>query len=792
MMRTIVLFALSVLFSGQLLAQRFTISGHITDATSGEGLIGAALFVEETSSGTTTNVYGFYSHSLPAGDYNVTFSFVGFQSISRSVSLTEDVTINIELSPSDVQLEEFEVTGEREDQNVRSIEMSVEKLEMKAVKKLPQFLGEVDVIRTLQLLPGVSTVGEGAIGFNVRGGNIDQNLILLDEAPVYQSSHLFGFFSVFNADAVKDFKLYKGGIPAKYGGRLSSVLDVRQIEGNQKGFHGSGGIGLISSRLMLEGPIVKDKASFMVSGRRSYADLFFPLFEDLKGNVFYFYDLNLKLNYKINDNNRIFLSGYFGNDVFDFDGNFKARWGNGTGTARWNHIFNSKLFLNTTFVYSKYDYSLGVPTGFQAFEWKAGIQNYNAKMDFSFFPNPNNTIEFGWNALFYTFDPGATRGTSPESIFTEVGVDRKRAVEPAIYISNTQSISDQLTVQYGLRYSMFMNYGPQTVYQYGEGQALRPQNIVDTLEYGRGDIIKTYSGLEGLEPRLSVNYTINNRHSIKASYNRMRQYIHLISNTTAATPIDVWAPSDTYIEPSTVDQVALGYFRNFNNNMFELSLEGFYKKFSNILDYRDGAELLLNDKLETDVLPGDGEAYGLEFMLRKTKGKLTGWLSYTLSRTDRTISGINNGNPFPSNWDKLHDLSLALTYDFNKKWSLSTNFAYMTGRPITFPDGRYEYNGIIVPNYANRNGARTPDYHRLDLSLTYTKPKDKANKIFFFFNKPKDWQSSWVLTVYNAYGRQNPYSVFFRQNEENPQVTEAVQLSIFGSVIPAITYNFSF
>ena len=785
-----ILFFLGILSSG--FAQKYTLSGHITDESSGEELIGAALYVTETSGGAVTNLYGFYSLTLPAGTYNLEYSFVGFASKKMTVELNKDTRIDVELSSKDLQLQEVVITGEREDRNVRSIEMSVEKLEMKTVKKVPQFLGEVDVIRTIQLLPGVSTVGEGAIGFNVRGGNIDQNLILIDEAPVYQSSHLFGFFSVFNADAVKDFKLYKGGIPAKYGGRLSSVLDVRQTEGNLKKFKGSGGLGLISSRLMLEGPIAKDKASFMVSGRRSYADLFFPLFEDLRGNVFYFYDLNLKVNYKINDNNRIFLSGYFGDDVFDFDGNFAARWGNGTGSARWNHIFNSKLFLNTTLVYSKYDYSLGVPTGFQAFEWKAGIQNYNAKMDFSFFPNPNNTIEFGWNTLFYVFDPGATRGTSPESIFTEVGVDRKRAVEPAIYVSNTQSVTDQLTVQYGLRYSMFMNYGPQTVYQYAEGMPLRPENIVDTLEYGSGDIIKTYSGLEGFEPRLSVNYTINNRHSVKASYNRMRQYIHLISNTTAATPIDVWAPSDTYIEPSTVDQVAVGYFRNFKDNMFELSVEGFYKKFSNIFDYRDGAELLLNDKLETDLLPGDGEAYGLEFMLRKTKGNLTGWLSYTLSRTDRTIPGINNGNPFPSNWDKLHDLSLVVSYDFDDRWNVSTNFAYMTGRPITFPDGRYEFNGIIVPNYSNRNGARTPDYHRLDLSVTYTKPKDKSKKIFFFFNKPEDWTSSWVFTVYNAYGRQNPYSVFFRQNEDNPMITEAVQLSIFGSVIPAITYNFSF
>lgn len=773
-------------------AQTYAVSGHITDGSSGEGLIGAALYVKDVGKGTTTNLYGFYSFSLPAGKYTFKYSFIGYKPVEREVDLQSDMTLNIELLPSEQQLQEVEVTAEREDQNIRSVEMSVEKLQIKTVKKIPQFMGEVDIVRTLQLLPGVSTVGEGAMGFNVRGGNIDQNLILLDEAPVFNSSHLFGFFSVFNADAVKEFKLYKGGIPAKYGGRLSSVLDVRQVEGNLKKFHGSGGIGLISSRLMLEGPIAKDKASFMVSGRRSYIDLFFPLFEDLKGTVVYFYDINAKVNYKIGEKDRIFLSGYFGDDVFNFDNQFKARWGNGTGSLRWNHLFNSKLFLNTTLIYSKYSYSLGVPEGFQAFEWKSAIQNYNAKMDFSYFPNPNNTIEFGFNTLFYTFDPGATEGISEESIFTENSVDRKRAVEPAIYLSNKQSITENLTIQYGLRYSMFFNYGPQTVYDYAEGAELLEENIVDTTTYGRGAVYQTHAGWDGLEPRLSINYTIDNKNAIKASYNRTRQYIHLISNTTAATPIDVWAPSDRYIQPTTADQVALGYFRNFRDNMFKLSVEGYYKKFYNVIDYRDGAELLLNDKLETEILSGSGLAYGLEFMLRKDKGSLTGWLSYTLSRTERTIAGINNDEAFPSNWDKTHDLSAVVSYDINERWNASANFSFMTGRPITYPDGRYEFDGIIVPNYSNRNGARTPNYHRLDIAVTYTKPKDKAKKIFFFFKKPQDWQSSWVFTIYNVYNRENPYSIYFRQNENNPQQTEAVQLSVFGSIIPGITYNFSF
>ena len=775
-----------------VVAQNYTISGYLTDESNGEGLIGAALYVPEIERGTTSNLYGFYSLSMPAGTYTLTYSFIGYKTVSRQIELDADQTINIEFTPGDVQLTEVEITTDRPDENVRSIEMSVEKLDIKTIRKVPQFMGEVDVIRTLQLLPGVSTVGEGAMGFNVRGGNVDQNLILLDEAPVFNSSHLFGFFSVFNADAVKDFKLYKGGIPAKYGGRLSSVLDVRQIEGNMKKFHGSAGLGLISSRLMLEGPIVKDKASFMISGRRSYIDLFFPLFEDLKGTSVFFYDLNAKVNYKIGERDRLFLSGYFGDDVMNFNNQFKARWGNGTGSLRWNHLFNSKLFLNTTVVYSKYSYSLGVPEGLQAFEWKSAIQNFNAKMDFSYYPNPNNTIEFGVNALFYAFDPGATEPLNDESMFQEISVARKRAIEPAIYLSNEQSISDNFTVQYGLRYSFFVNYGEQTVYQYAQGLPHQEENITDTTFYSGGDIIRTHAGWEGFEPRLSLNYMISNRHSVKASYNRTRQYIHLISNTTAATPIDVWAPSDSYIEPSSVDQVALGYFRNFSNNTYEFSVEGYYKRFYDIIDYRDGAELLLSDKLETQILSGSGLAYGLEMMFKKSTGRLTGWLSYTLSRTERTIEGINNDDPFPSNWDKIHDLTAVLSYDLNDRWNASANFSFMTGRPITYPDGRYELDGIIVPNYSNRNGARTPNYHRLDFSVTYTKPKDKANKIFFFFKKPADWQSSWVFTLYNVYNRKNPYSIYFRQNEDNPQQTEAVQLTIFGSIIPGITYNFNF
>lgn len=780
---------LPVLLSVSVFAQsKYTLSGYMRDSDNGEGLIGATVYVDEIASGTTTNVYGFYSISLPEGMYNITFNYLGYQATTEIIELASDQTFDIEMQPDRKLLQTVEITGEKANKNVSSLDIGVERMDAKMVKDIPQFMGEVDIIRSIQLLPGVSTVGEGATGFNVRGGNIDQNLILLDEATVFNSSHLFGFFSVFNADAVKDLTLYKGGVPARYGGRLSSVLDVRQKEGNSKEFAGNAGIGLVSSRLMLEGPLIKDKMSFMVAGRRSYGDILLPIFnEDFRGDQLFFYDVNAKINYKIDDKNRLFLSGYFGADRFKFGDDFQSYWGNNTATLRWNHLFNPRLFSNFSAVYSDYEYSLGVPTGVNAFEWEAGIQNTALKADFSFFPNVNNTIEFGAQGILYDFSPGRAAGLGDESIFNVVEVQGENALEVAAYIGNKQTINERLSIEYGLRYSRFLNLGNRDVFLYDQGNPTSDEAITDTVNFSSGEVIADFGGFE---PRFAINYTFSERSSIKAGYNRMRQYVHLVSNTTAATPLDIWTPAGKYVDPAIADQVSVGYFRNFEDNMYEASIEVYYKDYQNLLDYKDNAQLLLNDNLETELVQGQGRAYGLEFQIEKVKGRMTGWVSYTLSRSELKVDGINRNDWYASNYDKTHDISVVAQYKLSDKWKFGANFAFMTGRPITYPDSRYVYEGIVVPNYTNRNGARTPTYHRLDLSATLV-PK-KKDKVLFFINRPDSWESSWTFSIYNAYGRRNPYSIFFRQNEDNPQQTEAVRLSIFGSVIPGITYNLKF
>ncbi|NEN25213.1 TonB-dependent receptor [Cryomorpha ignava] len=785
----LLLFLFTLISISTFAQSKATLSGYLKDAETGEGLIGATVYVDEIKSGTTTNVYGYYAISLPVGAYTITYNYLGYEALKQNVDLNEDRVSTIEMKPDRKLLEAVEITAEKANQNVTSMDIGVEKMDAKFIKDIPQFMGEVDIIRSIQLLPGVSTVGEGATGFNVRGGNIDQNLILLDEATVFNSSHLFGFFSIFNADAVKDLTLYKGGIPARYGGRLSSVLDVRQKEGNSKTFAGTAGIGLVSSRLMLEGPIVEDKVSFMLAGRRSYGDLLLPIFnKDFKGDQLFFYDVNAKINYKISDKDRLFLSGYFGADRFKFGNDFQSYWGNTTATARWNHLFGPRLFSNFSAIYSDYKYSLGVPEGNQAFEWKAGIQNTNAKADFTFFPNPKNTVSFGVNSVFYKFSPGIAEGLGDETIFDQVIVQDENAIELAAYISNEQKITPLLSVQYGLRYSYFMNVGSRVLNLYADDKPTSEEAIIGTQTYKKGEIIKDYGGLE---PRLAVNYTFSEFASVKAGYNRMRQYLQLVSNTTAATPLDIWTPAGKYIKPAIVDQVSLGYFRNFNNNTYQASAEVYFKQYQDLLDYKNNAELLLSDHIETELLQGAGRAYGLEIQIEKVKGDLTGWISYTLSRSELKIDNINLGEYYPSNYDKTHDISVVAQYGLSEKWKFGGNFTFMTGRPITYPDSRYVYEGIVVPNYTNRNGARTPTYHRLDLSATLT-PQKKKDKVLFFINRPDSWQSSWTFSIYNAYARKNPYSIFFRQNEDNPQITEAYRLSIFGSVIPGITYNLSF
>ncbi len=773
----------SISMSPLFAQQKATLSGHVKDVANGEALIQASVIVQETRSGAYTNEYGFFSLSLDPGTYTIKFGYLGYESQILTVELTESKQMEIELVNKDVTTQEVVISSRAEDENVKQVEMSTVKLQVSELKKLPQLLGEVDIIRNIQLLPGVTTVGEGATGFNVRGGNVDQNLILLDESPVYNSSHLLGFFSIFNADAIKDVKLYKGGIPANYGGRLSSVLDVRQKEGNNKRFAGTGGIGLLSSRLTLEGPLGSEKGSFMVAGRRSYMDLFLKLSPDsnINNNTLYFYDLNAKVNYQIGEKDRLFLSAYSGNDVFGFQDQFRMSWGNQSATLRWNHLFSDKLFSNFTAVYSDYRYQIGIPESEDnndPFDWTSHIINYNAKADFGWYASPKFTLDFGANALLYRFKPGDVDFLGERTNFNDFELEHEHALETGVYASAEQKVNDRLTLRYGVRLSAFQNIGAGKVFIYEEGKPRTVANIVDTVTYGRREVIETFTGFE---PRFSANYVLDDQRSIKASYNRMKQYIHLVSNTTSATPLDIWKPSGSYVEPATVDQIALGYFQNFADNQFEASVEVYYKQFDKLLDFKDGAQLLFNETIETELLSGEGRAYGAEVMVRKQKGKLTGWLGYTLSRTERKVAGINNGDYYPANYDKLHDVSLVVNYQLSKKWDVSANFAYMSGRPITYPDGRYDFDGVIIPNYGNRNGARTPAYHRLDLSANWD------------LSKPdKRFKSSLSFGAYNVYNRRNPYSISFRPNADDPSITEAVQLSIFGSIIPSVTYNFTF
>jgi hypothetical protein len=808
--------ACAVLFGNA--QNKVTLSGYVKDGETGEGMIAATVLVKELTQGVSTNEYGFYSLTLEPGTYTFEWSFVGFAPVSETINLTSSTTRSVELSFGEQLLNEVVITGEREDAALTSVEMSVEKLDIAQVKKIPQLLGEADIIRSIQLLPGVTTVGEGATGFNVRGGNIDQNLILLDESPVFSSSHLFGFFSVFNADAIKDAKLYKGGIPAKFGGRLSSVLDIRQKDGNMKKLEVTGGVGLLFSRLTIEAPIIKDKVSFIVSGRRSYFDIFFPLANNqtINDSKLFFYDLNGKINWNINDKNRLYLSAYNGNDVFNLSGLFSTRWGNQTGSMRWNHLFSDKLFSNFTAVFSDYKYNLGADNNGLAFDWGASIRNYSGKADFTYFANPKNKMEFGWHNTYYQFAPGAAEASfevNDEIDTFKFAVDEIPAFETALYLSNEQKIGTRLTLAYGLRWSGFAQIGPGTVYDYPNNQPVDPENPgsnvapSDSTIYASGEIVRWF---QGPEPRFSANFQIDEFSSVKASYNRMRQYIHLISNTTAATPVDIYMPSGKFIRPALADQVGLGYFRNFFNNKYESSVEVYYKRFQNLVDYKDEAELLLNNTLETELYTGDGRAYGLEVQIKKKRGDLTGWISYTLSRVERQVAQINGGDPYPANWDKTHDISLVLSYDITKSINVSSNFAYMTGRPITYPDGRFQWGGVTAPLYTNRNGARTPAYHRLDLSANFDLSKENHNIIpaiicallpFPFgamyypwrYTKLKNYvDMSMSLGAYNVYGRNNPYSIYFQASDTDPNQTQAYQLSIYASIIPYVTINFKF
>ena len=755
-------------------AQNFTVSGTVKDADNGEDLIGALIGIAEMpGKGTATNSYGFYSITLPAGNYTLVFQSLGYQSRTESINLTSNLSLKIELSNSESQLTEVQITDTRTNDNVRKNEMSVMKIDPKAVESVPVLFGERDIIKIFQMTPGVKSAGEGNAGFFVRGGSADQNLILLDEAPVYNASHLLGFFSVFNSDALKDVTLYKGGMPAEYGGRSSSVMDIKMKDGNAKKFGAEGGIGLIASRLTLEAPIVKDRGSFIVSGRRTYADMFLKLSKDTvtKESSLYFYDLNMKANYRINDKNRIYLSGYFGRDNFGLDDFFGFDWGNKTGTLRFNHVFNERLFSNTSIIYSDYSYRFSFSPDGNEIKFSSSIQDINFKQDFSFFPNPNHKIKFGLNTIHHTFVPGEI--TSDFASFSDLKLTNKYALESAVYVQDDMSITERIGLQYGVRYSFFDYMGAGTAYTFDENG-----NVLSKQDYDKWETIQTYGGFE---PRLALRYDLKNNSSVKGSYNRSLQYLHLLSNSTSSQPTDIWVPSSNNIKPQISDQASVGYFRNFKDNTYELSVETYYKIMRNAIDYRNGANLFFNDQAEGELVYGKGRAYGAEFLLRRQTGKLTGWVSYTWSRSLRTFDDIDAGAEFPAKQDRIHDVAIVAMYSISERVKLSANWIYYTGAAVTFPSGKYEIEGVSVPLYSERNGYRMPDYHRLDVGLTIDNKK-KENARF---------ESSWNFSVYNAYARRNAYAITFRQNEDNPEQTEAVRTSLF-RIVPSITYNFKF
>ncbi|WP_116125553.1 TonB-dependent receptor [Lewinella sp. IMCC34183] len=779
-------------FSLPLLAQEnVTLSGYVRDASDGETLIGATVSLQGTGKGTVTNDYGFYSLTVAPGDYTVVVSYLGYKNQRTQVELYGNLTRDFALGEAGSVLEEVVVTAIQEDDNVSDVQMSVERLDMGTIEKLPSLLGEVDVIRSIQLLPGVTTVGEGAAGFNVRGGSIDQNLVILDEAPVFNSSHLFGFFSVFNPDAVKGVKLYKGGIPARYGGRLSSILDVRMKEGNNQQFEMQGGIGTIFSRLSVEAPLVKDKSSFLLAGRRSYIDvLAAPFLDDnLSGTRLNFYDLTLKTNYRFSDKDQVFLSGYLGRDVFSPGDAAGFSWGNATGTLRWNHLFSDKLFSNLTVYYSDYDYAIdfGDEPDQDAFNWDASIVNTSIKPEFSYFINPDNVLRFGGQAIYYRFEPAnAIAVSGGEEI--DISLSRQWALESSVFLENEVTLFDRLKLNYGLRLSHFAYLGGRNLYEFGAAPRpglARPLTGIEATE--RNEVIDDWLYLE---PRAAAQYSLGGSRSLKLSYQRTVQYIHLLSNTTASIPLDIWTPSTNNIEPQLADQVALGYFQNLRDNTYELSLETYYKDFRNLIDYIDGADLILNEFVEGQILAGDGRAYGLEVQLKKTKGRASGWLSYTLARSERLVPGINNDAWYPTRFDQTHNFNLTAFYELSDRVSLSGTFVYNTGTPTTLPNSGYYQLGYYVPYNAGdaRNNFRIPDYHRLDVSLTLDPKKEKADR---------RWRGQWIFGVYNLYARRNPFTIYADQVEGRTLPgqainTEAIKLSVVGSIIPSVSYNFTF
>ena len=773
---------------------KFNVSGYVEDLKTGEKLFGVNVYTN-SKSGNVTNEYGYFSFSLEEGKHTIYVSYIGFKTIEKEINVSSNSKVDFKLEEDSFNLNEVVISTTKIENKVKSTEMSVNTLKASTIKKLPAILGEPDVIKSIQLLPGVSSVNEASSGFNVRGGNADQNLILLDDATIYNASHLFGFFSVFNSDAIKDVKLYKGGIPSTYGGRLSSVLDVRQKEGNKKEFNGEAGIGLILSRVLVEGPIKKDslgqgKGSYMFAGRRSYVDAFTFLDDEFKDNVLFFYDLNLKANYDMNEKNKIFISGYFGRDRFELPKFIGTSWGNAIGTIRWTNAISEKLFFQTSAIFSNYDYELDNLRSGSEFRWKSNITNFNFKPKLTWYASSNATVRTGVDITHYKFNPGKISAINGSSISAEK-FQNNFALENGMYIDAEFDLSEKLNIQAGLRFSNFMRLGNESIRIYDTGKPLsfdpvygvyEENEVISEKKYGSGEVIKQFNNLE---PRFSMRYLLNDRNSLKTSYNRIYQYIHLVTNTTSPTPLDVWTPSGPYIKPQFADQIALGYFSNIKESSYDFSVEAYYKKLTNVTDFKDGADLLFREDVETQVVQGVGRAYGLEFLLNKNTGKLTGWLSYTLSRSENKINGINNNEYYANNVDQLHRLNLVGLYKTNSRWEFGGVFTFSTGRPVTYPTGRYEQNGLVVADYSERNGNRLPVYHRLDISATLN-PKKDSNKT-----------GKWIFSIANLYNRQNAASIFFREISEVNNVeiatgnTEATKLSFFG-IVPSVTYEFKF
>jgi len=779
-----------ILFSINLFSQeRFTLSGTITEIASNETLIGVTVAVPSLSTGVVTNEYGFYSITLPKGIYELQISSLGYQDIIQTIDLSFDQKINFQLLEDAEQLEEVVVTEDIERLNIRKPQMSVNSLSVETIKKIPVILGEADIIKSILLLPGVSNAGEGASGFNVRGGAVDQNLILLDEATIFNSSHLFGFFSVFNPDAIKDVKLFKGGIPSRYGGRVSSVLEIFQKEGNSKEFKVNGGIGAVASRLLAEGPIIKDKAAFLIGGRASYAHLFLPLFDI--DNTAYFYDLNTKLNFKLNESNNIFISGYFGRDVFSISESFVNTYGNAVLNFRWNHLFSDKLFSNLSLIYS--DYYYGLKLDFVGFKWNSGIQNFNLKYDFKHYLSNNFQVNYGINNIYYRFNPGKIEPSDSESGIIENQLIQKYANEFAVYVDIEQNITEKLSLQYGLRLSNFIRLGQDELNVYENDhpvsfdpdlQIYKEADPIDVINPKRSEQLATYTNLE---PRIALAYSLDPNNSIKASYTRLSQYLHLLSNTSSPTPLDVWTPSGPFVKPQLLDQYALGYFKNLKDGDYSLETEVFYKDIQNRIDYIDGANLIANDAIEQVILNGEARAYGFELLLRKNRDRFEGWLAYTLSKSEQRTpgrnaseTGINSGSWYNTPYDKTHDVSLYVNYELNEKWSFNSNFVFQTGQPTNYPIGQFEFQNLAVPYYGLRNKQRLPAYHRIDFSATLTPRKNKGRKL----------KAEWVFSIYNLYNRRNAASIGFSRNGDTG-VNEAVRTSIFG-LVPAATYNIKF